>query len=90
MARLPIPRVPGRVSVVAGLLFGLGATALGMVDQFWPAFACLAVLGAADTVGTVVRNSVRELITTDELRVEAFYPSDGATRQFFHDIAAAH
>ena len=29
-------------------------------------------------------------ITTDELRVEAFYPSDSATRQFFHDIAAAH
>ena len=68
MVRLPIPRVPGRVSVVAGLLFGLGATALGMVDQFWPAFACLAVLGAADTVGTVVRNTVRELITPDELR----------------------
>jgi transcriptional regulator with XRE-family HTH domain len=29
-------------------------------------------------------------ITTDELRVEAFYPSDSATRQFFHDIANAH
>ena len=29
-------------------------------------------------------------ITTDELRVEAFYPSDTPTRQFFHDIAATH
>ncbi|MBO85760.1 MAG: hypothetical protein CL927_10400 [Deltaproteobacteria bacterium] len=68
MVRLPIPRIPGRVCVVAGLLFGLGATALGLVDQFWPAFACLALLGAADTVGTVVRNTVRELITPDALR----------------------
>jgi MFS family permease len=68
MVRMPIPRVPGRTCVGAGLLFGMGATALGLVDQFWPAFACLAVLGAADTVGTVVRNTVRELITPDELR----------------------
>ena len=29
-------------------------------------------------------------ITTDELRVEAFYPGDAATQQFFHAIAAAH
>ncbi len=29
-------------------------------------------------------------ITTDELRVEAFYPADAATQQFFHDVAAAH
>ena len=29
-------------------------------------------------------------ITTDELRVEAFYPTDEATEQFFSDIASAH
>ena len=29
-------------------------------------------------------------VTTDELRVEAFYPSDEATGRFFHDIAAIH
>ncbi len=29
-------------------------------------------------------------ITTDELRVEAFYPTDEATEQFFSDLAASH
>lgn len=29
-------------------------------------------------------------ITTDELRVEAFYPTDEATDRFFRDLAAAH
>lgn len=29
-------------------------------------------------------------ITTDELRVEAFYPTDEATEQFFRDVAGAH
>ncbi len=29
-------------------------------------------------------------ITTDELRVEAFYPTDETTEQFFSDIASAH
>jgi hypothetical protein len=29
-------------------------------------------------------------ITTDELRVEAFYPTNDATEQFFRDVADAH
>jgi transcriptional regulator with XRE-family HTH domain len=29
-------------------------------------------------------------ITTDELRVEAFYPTDEATGQFFREVASAH
>jgi len=29
-------------------------------------------------------------VTTDELRVEAFYPTDAATEQFFTEMAAAH
>jgi len=68
LVRLPIPRCPGRVSIVAGLVFGIATIGLGLSDAFWPAFACLAALGAADTVGTVLRNTVREIITPDVLR----------------------
>ncbi len=39
-----------------------------MSRSFWLTFACLALSGAADTVSTVLRNIIRQLITPDYLR----------------------
>jgi hypothetical protein len=68
LVRLPMPTRPGRVCLAAGVAYGLGTIGLGLSSTMAPAFASLALLGAADTVGTVLRNTVREVITPDAMR----------------------
>ena len=43
------------------MVFGLSRT-------FWLTFACLALVGATDTVSTIIRNIIRQLETPDRLR----------------------
>jgi MFS family permease len=40
----------------------------GVSVSFWLTLFCLACVGAADTVSTVIRNIIRQLETPDELR----------------------
>src|SRR4029077_16934018 len=40
----------------------------GISRSFWLTFACLAAVGATDTVSTVLRNIIRQLETPDRLR----------------------
>ncbi len=40
----------------------------GFSRSFWLTFACLAFVGATDTVSTVMRNVIRQLETPDRLR----------------------
>ena len=47
---------------------GLATIVFGMSHWFWLTFACLAMVGATDTVSTVLRNIIRQLETPDRLR----------------------
>jgi MFS family permease len=52
-------------SVVA---YGAATVAFGLSRDFALTFACLALVGAADTVSMVLRNVIRQLSTPDRLR----------------------
>lgn len=58
----------GRVLLVAVAIYGLATIAFGLSTAFWLTFASLMVVGAADTVSTVLRNLIRQLETPDHLR----------------------
>jgi MFS family permease len=48
--------------------YGAATVIFGLSRSFWLTLVCLAAVGAADTVSTVIRNIVRQLETPDELR----------------------
>lgn len=48
--------------------FGLATVIFGLSRSFWLTFACLAFVGASDTVSTVLRNVIRQMETPDRLR----------------------
>jgi MFS family permease len=47
---------------------GVATVVFGISRSFWLTFACLAAVGATDTVSTVLRNLIRQLETPDRLR----------------------
>ena len=47
---------------------GLFTIVFGVSRSFWLTFVCLALIGATDTVSTVIRNIIRQLETPDRLR----------------------
>jgi MFS family permease len=59
-------RGPTLLWAVAG--YGLATVVFGLSRTFWITFACLALVGATDTVSTIIRNIVRQLETPDRLR----------------------
>lgn len=58
----------GQVMLWAVGGFGLATVLFGVSRSFWLTFACLAAIGATDTVSMIVRNIVRQLETPDRLR----------------------
>ncbi len=58
----------GRAIVWAVAAHGVGTILFGVSRTFWLTFACLAFVGATDTVSTVLRNIIRQLETPDRLR----------------------
>ena len=58
----------GAVIVWSVMGHGLATIVFGFSRSFWLTFACLAVVGATDTVSTVLRNTIRQLETPDRLR----------------------
>ena len=58
----------GIILSVAVMIFG-GATVLfGLSTSFWLTMAALILMGAADGISTIIRNTVRQLQTPDQLR----------------------
>jgi MFS family permease len=47
---------------------GVATVFFGISRSFWLTFACLVCIGATDTVSTVLRNIIRNLVTPDRLR----------------------
>jgi MFS family permease len=58
----------GAVLLWAIAAYGAATVVFGISRAFWLTLLCLACVGAADTVSTVIRNIVRQMETPDELR----------------------
>jgi MFS family permease len=68
MARAGSFNKQGRLVVVSVAIFGLATAAFGISTVFWFSLLMLAVTGAADTVSTVLRQTIRQLVTPNHLR----------------------
>lgn len=68
MARLGTFQRQGRIVVWSVAVFGVATAAFGVSTAFWFSLLMLAVTGAADTVSTVLRQTIRQLVTPNHLR----------------------
>jgi MFS family permease len=62
------PRWPGQVVLVAVFIYGLCVMAFGISTIFWLSWLLLAGTGIADTISMTMRQSIRQLLTPDEMR----------------------
>jgi MFS family permease len=58
----------GRVFLSAVGVFGLSTILFGLANSFWLAMLALIGMGAADSISTIIRNTIRQLNTPDYLR----------------------
>ena len=63
-----LPRRQGRVFLWAVAAYGAATITFGLSRSFWLTFGALAFVGLSDTISTVVRQTVRQLLTPDGLR----------------------
>ena len=68
LARQPIERRVGLRMFQAVIIFGLATIAFSVSHWMWLSLLALAVLGAADTVSVVIRFSLVQLATPDNMR----------------------
>ena len=61
-------RLPGLVILVAVCVYGAATIVFGLSRNYFLSLLMLAITGAADTVSTVIRQTIRQLITPDRLR----------------------
>ena len=65
--RPPLERA-GRALIWAVTAFGMATIAFGLSKWFWLSFAMLFICGAVDNVSVVVRHTLVQLLTPDEMR----------------------
>jgi MFS family permease len=63
-----LPRRQGRVLLWAIAAYGVCTVAYGLGPGYWIVFAALAGTGLSDLVSTVIRQTLRQLLTPDALR----------------------
>ncbi len=68
IARFGAMRKQGKAVIVSVAIYGAATIVFGLSRWFWLSLLMLAVTGAADTVSTVLRQTIRQLITPDHLR----------------------
>ena len=68
LARHPLRHNAGRVLLFAVAGFGLCVIAFGLSRSFWLSAAILVFYGACDGVSVVVRSTIMQLVTPDEMR----------------------
>ncbi|MBI5351369.1 MAG: MFS transporter [Chloroflexi bacterium] len=61
-------RRQGKLFLGAVVVFGLATILFGMTRSLVVAWIALAVIGAADGVSTIIRNTIRQLQTPDQIR----------------------
>jgi len=65
--RGPLRRA-GRTLLIAVALFGLVTIVFGVSKNFWLSMAMLCVLGSCDNISVVVRSTLVQVLTPDEMR----------------------
>ncbi len=68
LARHPITRHAGRRMFQAVIVFGIATIVFAVSHSVWVSVVALAVLGAADTLSVVIRVSLVQLATPDDMR----------------------
>jgi MFS family permease len=68
ISQLPGIRKQGPTFLVSVAIFGLATVLFGLSNSFLLAFLALVIIGAADTVSTIIRNTIRQLNTPDHIR----------------------
>ncbi|MCQ1855634.1 MFS transporter [Neorhizobium galegae] len=68
LARRPLKTHVGRRMMVACAVFGVATIVFSLSTNIVLSIVCLAILGAADTISVVVRSSMVQLMTPDEMR----------------------
>ena len=68
LTQLPIRRHAGAVMLTAVAGFGIAAIAFGLSQNFWLSFFALITLGSCDMVSIVVRQTLVQIATPDEMR----------------------
>jgi MFS family permease len=68
LARQPIARRVGMRMFQAVIVYGVATVAFSLSHWMWLSVVALAILGAADTVSVVIRFSLVQLATPDEMR----------------------
>jgi MFS family permease len=68
LARYPLRRAAGKIMLACVMLFGLATIVFGVSRSFGISLVALVVLGAADMVSVVVRSTLIQTRTPDEMR----------------------
>ena len=68
LARLGTLQRQGQLEVGAVAVYGVATALFGVSRVFWISLLMLALTGAADTVSTVLRQTIRQLVTPNYLR----------------------
>ena len=68
MARLGTIRKQGVTVIVSIAFYGAATIAFGLSRIFWLSLLMLAATGAADTVSTILRQTIRQLVTPNYIR----------------------
>ena len=68
MARMGTLQRQGRLVVASVAVFGVATAIFGVSTVYWLSLLMLGTLGAADTVSTVLRQTIRQLVTPNQLR----------------------
>jgi MFS family permease len=68
MARAGVMRRQGKAVLISVAIFGVATIVFAVSRWFWLSLLMLGITGAADTVSTVLRQTIRQLVTPDYLR----------------------
>jgi len=65
---MPAIRRQGWTVIWSVVVYGAATVVFGATEWFWLSWVALAATGAADTVSTILRQTIRQLVTPDRLR----------------------
>jgi MFS family permease len=68
ISQLPSVRRQGPRFIAAVMAFGLATILFGLSRNLYLSIASLVVVGAADSISTIIRNTIRQLATPDNMR----------------------
>jgi MFS family permease len=68
LSHWPVRRRTGHVLLAAVAVYGLATLVFGVSTSFWLSMVALAVSGAADMISVVIRSTLVQLETPDEMR----------------------